>query len=115
MPATFKWVSGRQSTGYEKMLLLTAEWPVSFDVYLMRYKQGSFIPPHRDPAPSGRKHYRLNIFLKHAKFGGNFRIIEGKPIFSSARAQLFRPDECLHMVSEVSAGTRYVLSFGLLV
>ena len=45
----FRWQRGRQGTGYDKMLLLTARWPLRFDSYLIRYPEGSEIPPHTDP------------------------------------------------------------------
>lgn len=59
----FRWQRGRQGTGYDKMLLATARWPLPFDSYLIRYPEGSEIPPHTDPVQAGR-HYRLNIVLK---------------------------------------------------
>lgn len=58
----FRWRRGRQGTGYDKMLLATATWPIRFDSYLIRYPEGSEIPPHTDPVSDGR-HYRLNIVL----------------------------------------------------
>ena len=33
----FRWQPGRQGTGYDKMLLFTALWPIPFDSYLLRY------------------------------------------------------------------------------
>jgi hypothetical protein len=104
-----RWQRGRQGTGYDKMLLLTAPWPVPFDSYLIRYPEGTSIPPHTDPVQQGR-HYRLNIVLKAPKSGGEF--ICASPIFSSRRIKLFRPDLCEHSVTEVRCGSRYVLSIG---
>jgi hypothetical protein len=104
-----RWQRGRQGTGYDKMLLLTAPWPVPFDSYLIRYPEGTSIPPHTDPVQQGR-HYRLNIVLKAPKSGGEF--ICASPIFSSRRIKLFRPDLCEHSVTEVRGGSRYVLSIG---
>jgi hypothetical protein len=49
----FRWQSGRQGSGYDKMLLLTAPWPVPFDSYLIRYPEGSSVPPHKDPVQQG--------------------------------------------------------------
>ena len=105
----FRWQSGRQGTGYDKMLLLTAPWPVPFDAYLIRYPQGACIPPHTDPVSSGR-HYRLNLILKSPRSGGEF--VCADPIFESRRIKLFRPDACEHSVTEVVGGSRYVLSIG---
>jgi hypothetical protein len=39
--AWLTWQRGRQGTGYDKMLLATARWPLPFDCYLLRYPQGS--------------------------------------------------------------------------
>jgi len=105
----FRWQRGRQGTGYDKMLLLTAPWPIPFDSYLLRYPDGSEIPPHTDPV-DGKRHYRLNIILKSPKSGGEF--ICSSPIFSTARIKLFRPDACEHSVTRVSGGSRYVFSLG---
>lgn len=105
----FRWQSGRQGSGYDKMLLLTAPWPVPFDSYLIRYPEGSSIPPHRDPVQTGR-HYRLNIVLKAPKSGGEF--LCENPIYQSRRIKLFRPDICEHSVSKVQGGSRYILSIG---
>ena len=105
----FRWQSGRQASGYDRMLLLTAKWPVPFDSYLIRYPEGSSIPPHKDPVQRGR-HYRLNVILKSPKSGGEF--VCSNPIYSSSRIKLFRPDECEHSVTKVQGGSRYVLSIG---
>ena len=68
-----RWQRGRQGSGYDKMLLLTARWPLPFDSYLIRYPEGSAIPPHTDPVSTGR-HYRLNIVLKASPRGGEFQV-----------------------------------------
>jgi hypothetical protein len=105
----FRWQRGRQGSGYDKMLLATARWPLPFDSYLIRYPEGSAIPPHTDPVQSGR-HYRLNIVLKSPKSGGEF--ICATPIFATKRIKLFRPDACEHSVTQVVGGSRYVFSLG---
>ncbi|MBS7807920.1 2OG-Fe(II) oxygenase [Variovorax sp. PCZ-1] len=107
--AWLKWLRGRQGTGYDKMLLATARWPLPFDCYLLRYPQGSAIPPHTDPV-TDKRHYRLNIVVKRAVEGGDF--LCATPIFATARIKLFRPDACEHAVSEVKKGSRYVFSLG---
>lgn len=109
LPRFFRWQRGRQGTGYDKMLLFALPWPLPCDTYLIRYPEGSSVPPHTDPVTSGR-HYRLNIILKAPRSGGEF--ICAAPIYSSARVKLFRPDKCEHSVSRVQGGNRYVLSFG---
>jgi hypothetical protein len=105
----FRWQKGRQGTGYDKMLLLTAPWPVPFDSYLLRYPEGSEVPSHTDPVATGR-HYRLNVILKAPRSGGDFAC--SAPIYESRRIKLFRPDKCSHSVSRVVGGSRYVLSVG---
>jgi hypothetical protein len=105
----FRWQRGRQGSGYDKMLLLTAPWPLPFDCYLIRYPDGSEIPPHTDPVAAGR-HYRLNVILKAPRSGGEF--VCAKPLFATARIKLFRPDACEHSVTRVVGGSRYVLSVG---
>jgi len=104
-----RWQRGRQGSGYDKMLLATARWPLPFDCYLIRYPEGSQIPPHTDPVQAGR-HYRLNIILKSPASGGEF--ICATPLFASKRIKLFRPDACEHSVTRVVGGSRYVLSIG---
>jgi len=104
-----RWQRGRQGTGYDKMLLLTARWPLPFDSYLIRYPEGSAIPPHTDPVQAGR-HYRLNIVVKASPRGGEF--ICATPIWQSRRIKFFRPDACEHSVTRVEGGSRYVLSLG---
>ncbi len=105
----FRWQRGRQGTGYDKMLLLTATAPVPFDAYLIRYPEGSEIPPHVDRVASGR-HYRLNLILKSPRSGGEF--VCASPLFASKRIKFFRPDVCEHSVTRVVGGSRYVLSVG---
>lgn len=112
-----RWDEGRQKSGYEKMLLATAPFPIPFDCYLIRYKVGSEIDWHTDPVPPGKKHYRLNIFLKQAKKGGAFEIHARecwKNVYSGWRWELFRPDIHPHRVTKIESGTRYVLSIGWL-
>ena len=107
--AAFRWQAGRQGTGYDKMLLLTAPWPIAFDSYILRYPDESEIPPHKDPVAKGR-HYRLNIILKSPHSGGEF--VCSSPLFASKRIKLFRPDACERSLTRVSGGSRYVLSIG---
>ena len=107
----FRWQRGRQGTGYDKMLLLTAPWPIPFDSYLIRYPEGTEIPPHKDPVEH-RCHYRLNIILKAPKSGGEF--VCATPLYASSRVKFFRPDICEHSVTRVVGGSRYVLSLGWL-
>lgn len=104
-----KWIKGRQGTGYMKMLIITSSWPLKFDAYLLKFPEGTEIPPHKDPV-NNFKHFRLNIIIKKAKQGGEF--VCKKPIFSSSRIKLFRPDKSEHSVKKVKEGTRLLLSIG---
>jgi len=105
----FRWQKGRQQSGYDKMLLATTTWPIPFDFYLLKFDTGSLISPHTDKVSEGR-HYRINIILRKAKRGGEF--ICKTPIFETSRFKFFRPDVSEHEVTEITAGRRYVLSFG---
>ena len=67
----FRWDKGRQQTGYEKMLIAGTPWPIPIDIYILRFKVGTEIPPHTDKVDTG-EHYRLNLILKKAKVGGCF-------------------------------------------
>jgi len=105
----FRWERGRQKTGYDKMLLCGAVWPIKFDTYLLKFPENSEIPNHKDKVDSG-KHYRLNIVLKKAERGGEFHC--SNPIFETNRIKFFRPDISEHSVSKVIKGNRYLLSIG---
>ncbi len=80
-----------------------------FDCYLLRYSPGALIAEHKDPV-TDRKHCRLNIIVREATVGGDFRC--QNPIYSSARIKIFRPDISPHSVTRVEKGTRYVFSLG---
>ena len=105
----FRWKQGRQKSGYHKMLLARAIWPIKFDLYLLKFPEGCELPPHQDEVDHG-KHYRLNIVLKNAKEGGDF--ICKSPIYSNHRVYFFRSDISEHSVSKVITGNRYLLSLG---
>lgn len=105
----FRWRNGRQGTGYDKMLLATGWLPLPFDLYLLRFPTGTEIGPHTDKVEAG-EHFRLNIILKPAQRGGEFRCAD--PIYVNSRVKLFRPDRSEHSVTRIEEGTRYVLSFG---
>lgn len=109
-PKWMSWIRGRQNSGYDKLLLMGGYWPIPFDVYLLKYPEGSFIPPHRDPV-DGKRHFRINIVLKEA-VGGDFRCENA--IFASRRINIFRSDVSLHEVTKIERGCRWVLSIGWL-
>lgn len=102
-----RWRSGRQNSGYYKMLLFSF-W--RFDCYLLKFTEGSSIKSHVDPVP-GYKHYRLNILLKNAEDGGDF-VCDSPLILNTKRVKFFRSDLVLHSVTKIVKGSRYVLSFG---
>ncbi len=105
----FRWEKGRQKSGYSKMLLGGATWPIKFDIYLINFPEGSEIRHHIDAVKNG-EHFRLNIILKNAKQGGEF--ICKKVVFESKRIKLFRPDISEHQVTKIIKGSRYILSIG---
>lgn len=105
----FEWVKGNRDTGYQKMLLIDAKWPLLWDMWILRYPLGSEILPHTDPVKEGQ-HYRLNFVLKQARIGGLFQCTN--PIFISKFLSLFRSDICSHSVTKIEKGSRYVLSLG---
>lgn len=106
-----RWIAGRQHTGYFKMLLAQSQrW--KFDVHLLKFEKGAFIPFHTDPVANFR-HFRLNVVLKKSSGGGLF--LCDRPLWSvKNRVYLFRSDLSPHAVSKVQGGTRYVLSIGWL-
>ncbi len=104
-----RWRTGRQGSGYDKMLLATSPFLVPWDCYLLRYRPGAGIPEHTDPVRN-KRHYRLNVELKRAREGGEFRCAD--PLLQTPRIKLFRPDLSPHSVTPVEAGVRYVLSIG---
>jgi hypothetical protein len=104
-----KWTKGRQNTGYLKKRLISNSLFLPFDLYILKFPENSYIPPHIDLVDTG-KHYRLNIVLKHPKRGGEF--ICKNVIFENKFIKLFRPDENEHSLTEILEGTRYVLSMG---
>ncbi len=105
-----KWELGRQGTGYFKKKLLQSKWPLPFDLWLLKYPEGTYIPPHRDPVEKGR-HFRLNVVVWKAKVGGDCKIYLPIPKMAG-RINFFRPDLLTHEVTKVEKGTRYVVSLG---
>lgn len=122
------WRPGRQHTGYE-ICPLQDEMPPAhpliaralarigtpvenrWDVYFIRYLDGSHIPPHVDPADPGHRHRRLNVVLGQAAAGGTL-VIDGRTIeLGVGDAVLFYPDAEVHSVSAVR-GTRLLFSVG---
>lgn len=93
-----------------------------WDAYLLFYPPGSEVVAHKDPAPVGMKHVRLNVVVRAAEDGGELVIYEGDDAgtWHHFNAQtvgegvIFSPSTHTHKVREI-AGSRVVLSFGCLV
>ena len=41
-----RWERGRQGSGYDKLLLAANAFLIPFDLYLLRFPVGTYIPPH---------------------------------------------------------------------
>lgn len=98
------WEPGRQGTGYEKLKLFSSKL-LKCDCYILRYRPGSFIGRHLDPAVKGYEHHRLNVLLKSAEKGGRgwIEIDKLRPkLLAGTRAILFRPDIMAHGVERVA-------------
>jgi hypothetical protein len=106
-----RWENGRENTGHQQLLLIINPWVIPFNCYLLRFPEGSQIPPHRDTVRSGR-HFRLNIIVKRSPSGGEF--VCANPILHTRRLNFFRSDSSTHSVTPVVGGTRYVISIGWL-
>ena len=105
------WKNGRQNSGYQTITLIKKGFSLGklsgFDLHIIRYNDGSYIPPHVDEVDKNN-HYRFNFVLKYPKSGGVFQC---EKYFKFWRLIMFRPDKYIHSVSKCE-GTRYVLSFG---
>mgnify|MGYP003124943955 FL=1 len=106
----FTWTQGRKMTHYYKCALLRSE-KMKLDMYLLKFPTGSYIDNHKDPAPEGYEHHRINFILNKNFKGGKF-IIKGKA--QEGRIHKFRPDRFKHKVTKIKEGTRYVFSIGYL-
>jgi hypothetical protein len=121
---------GRQGTGYykaplpdldfiralrkEALYLLNVTEPHGYDCYLLKYPEGSHIPPHKDDAPFGTQHRRLNAIVEAGE--GGVLIIDNQPItLNQFDAYTFRPDLLLHEVTTITKGTRLVFTVGVLI
>jgi len=109
----FRWVNGRQGSGYKIMYL----WNWKFDLVFIRYPVESYIDWHVDPVPKGLEHHRVNIILRKAEGGefmvmGNWEGVKAPMTQPKRRVIYFRPDIVTHSVSKVTKGERWVLSIG---
>ena len=121
------WKPGRQGTGYDILPLrdvpelaplvarglarIGTPFEDYWDVYLIRYVDGSSIPPHTDAAQHGRRHRRINAVLEQAQKGGDL-FVDGTLVpLAVGDAVLFSPDEEVHEVTTV-VGSRLLFSVG---
>ncbi|MGN6111019.1 MAG: 2OG-Fe(II) oxygenase [Kofleriaceae bacterium] len=122
--AATAWTPGRQGTGYEILQIDRAQPVVAralaclgtpfedfWDAYLIRYLDGSHIPPHVDPARPGLRHRRINALLVPASSGGELHIDGSRIELAVGDAVAFYPDVERHDVSPV-VGTRLLFSVG---
>lgn len=98
------WNLGRQQTGYYIHKLLGGS---NWDLMLIKYPVGSYIPPHNDCFP-GKRHYRFNTLL----WGEQTFRAHGPIIFAWGPFVLFRSDYTTHEVLP-SKRFRLMLSFGI--
>ena len=117
----FRWSKGRADTGYWILPLMLSD-KLMADAYLLKYPTGAYIPPHKDPAPDGFVHFRVNIVLPIPHTGGRF--ITDNPLANAEESPnlnigivkvfWFESSEVEHEVRRVYSGTRWVISFGWL-
>ncbi len=119
----FRWEHGRQNGGYSKFTLAFSK-RLKFDCYIIRLPVTSVVPHHRDPAPEGFEHHRVNITLRSAKVGGTTFIAcsPERPGIGprtmhyeeAPKVYHFRPDLYTHFMSAIMKGEVWLLSFGWL-
>lgn len=126
---------GRQETGYEKLNVVGDEKlqslirhsvrrlhpaqprgdvELTVDAWVLRYREGSFIPPHRDPSPGeGFVHARMNYMLLEPDEGGELYVEGRLEKMHFHYAYLFRPDLLEHEMKPITKGMRLVFSVGV--
>jgi hypothetical protein len=116
-----RWVKGRQdgeNVSYWKMLLAASE-RLKFDLYLLKFDEGSEVPWHNDYVAFGWRHHRINIVLWKPRKGGRVVVMGptkrwGRDWQNRCRAMYFRPDRDMHMMKTIVEGSMLMLSFGWL-
>ncbi len=104
------WERGRLGTGYEKLKLFSSA-RLRCDAWLLRSGVGAAVPSHVDPAPPGFRHLRVNVILWPAREGGHFLAVDS--LIDLPRLKVFYSDRA-HAVTPIRAGSRLVLSIGVL-
>lgn len=132
-----QWVPGRQDSGYFKMALPEQEIVTLFrglapvydrarnvlecemgknDAYLLYYPRNSYIQWHKDPAPVGHIHRRVNALVELTGSGGELHLDKhGDTRLEVGDALVFDSSETRHAVFNVMGGHRLVLSIGCLI
>jgi hypothetical protein len=128
--ASRAWDRGRQDTGYAKSGVdpddplvaaliarsLATLYPGArhgHDAWLLRYPDGSSIPPHTDPPlRDGARHARLNALIAAPPTGGVLRLDDTVVDLAPGDAVVFYPDRVQHQVSTVTGGERWLWSVG---
>jgi hypothetical protein len=126
---------GRQQTGYEKLALVDDAFSSSlrakcisalsaatghdisnhaYDCYVLRYKAGTYNPLHKDDAPFGASHWRINVLLQAPLLGGKLWVDGAYVPMEPGDALAFRPDLLAHAVDYINSGTRLLLTVGVL-
>ena len=125
------WEPGRQGTGYLKAALDPRKCPhlqdavaralsalgaegEGHDCYLLRYPPGAYVGPHRDHAPMGLRHARLNALVAAPSVGGDLTIAGVAVPMGVGDAVVFNPDVDVHSVERCSGAERLVLTVGVL-
>lgn len=96
----------------------------NLDAWLLFYPNGSWVAWHKDLAPEGKIHRRMNVVVTAPRAGGVLKlevigpcgITVSTPRFdlSENEGVIFEPSEYLHGVEPIE-GTRLVFSMGALV
>lgn len=88
-------------------------WPCSFQVslFMNRYRQHCKLATHIDPHIEGERRIQIQVVLRNAERGGELRA--ERFVYNGRRVKIFNPYAYRHEVTEVEAGERFVLNFGL--
>ncbi len=106
----FKWVLGRQYTGYYKLCFFNIKWPFKIDGYLIRYPRGCAIGWHKDEVP-GYSHHRINFIIKTGGVYMETFDENKKWKLHKSRIVIFRPDKLMHSIN-MTKSSRYAISIG---
>lgn len=123
-------LTGLIQEGWLRMVIQRARqalgtgYQVKSDAWLLYFPPNTYVPWHRDPAPRGKKHIRLNAVVTNPWKGGEFEIINERPLSSDIHqvplpegsAVIFSPSLIEHRVTEIPDNdSRLVFSVGALI